>query len=145
MKRGFTLLEIIIVIIIIGILATLGLTQYGRVVERSRGAEARSILGTMRTQAAAFRLEHGNFTGFTVANLGVGGTASDIPTACAATHFFSYGTATTCAGTACTFTATRCEGAAGKQPGAPAGSGWTLVLTSDYATGADTWSGTGGY
>lgn len=47
MKKGFTLLELIIVIIIIGILATLGLTQYARMVERGRGAEARQLLGNI--------------------------------------------------------------------------------------------------
>ena len=32
MKRGFTLLELVVVILIVGVLATLGFTQYGRMV-----------------------------------------------------------------------------------------------------------------
>ncbi|MDD5130223.1 MAG: prepilin-type N-terminal cleavage/methylation domain-containing protein, partial [Candidatus Omnitrophica bacterium] len=45
MKKGFTLVELIIVVIIVGILASIGLTQYNKVVEKSRAAEARMILG----------------------------------------------------------------------------------------------------
>lgn len=46
--RGFTLLELVVVMIIVGVLATLGMSQYGRTVERSRQAEAISILGALR-------------------------------------------------------------------------------------------------
>jgi prepilin-type N-terminal cleavage/methylation domain-containing protein len=41
-KKGFTLLELIVVIVIIGVLATLGLTQYASMVERGRSAEAKA-------------------------------------------------------------------------------------------------------
>jgi len=33
MKQGFTLIELIVVIIIVGILASVGMTQYTKVVE----------------------------------------------------------------------------------------------------------------
>ncbi len=49
MKRGFTLLELIIVIVVIGLLASIGVTEYFKVVERSRGSEAKSVLGSIRT------------------------------------------------------------------------------------------------
>ena len=47
-KSGFTLLEIIIVIIIIGILASLALPKFFKTVEFSRSAEALTSLGTIR-------------------------------------------------------------------------------------------------
>ena len=47
-KSGFTLLEIIIVIIIVGILASLALPRFFKTVEFSRGQEALANLGTIR-------------------------------------------------------------------------------------------------
>ena len=54
MKRGFTLLELMVVIIILGVLATLGVMQYQAAIEKSRGAEARQVIGQLRSQCAAY-------------------------------------------------------------------------------------------
>ncbi|MCX5697268.1 MAG: prepilin-type N-terminal cleavage/methylation domain-containing protein [Candidatus Omnitrophica bacterium] len=40
MRRAFTLVELIVVVIIIGILLSIGIPQYRKALERSRGAEA---------------------------------------------------------------------------------------------------------
>jgi len=141
-RKGFTLLELIVVLVIIGVLATLGLTQYGRMVERARGAEARAILGDIRKLAYAYRLENGTAAGFAAVNANIGTGADNIPSACTGqtTHYFSYGVVATTDPTV-VITATRCT-AGGKTPIgiAPAG---TLVLTSNVTTGVDTWSGSG--
>jgi len=61
-KAGFTLVEIMIVIIVIGILATISLPMYQKTVERSRIAEATSMLGAIRTAQVRYASEHNSFT-----------------------------------------------------------------------------------
>lgn len=145
-EKGFTLLELIVVGVIVGILATVGIQQYSRAIEQSRGAEAKQILGQVRTTAAGFYLTNANsLTGFSNDNAGIGVQVDRIPSVCRATHYFSYGTGGVTA-TGVTITATRCTGDNGKPPGAVAqATAITLILTTDLSTGVDTWSGTGGY
>jgi len=123
-KSGFTLVELVVVIIIIGILAALGMTQYAKVVEKGRTAEAKSILGALRTAQQARYMEYGSYT--TLTNLPV-----DAPGACTTTHYYSY----TCT-VAGTCTANRCS-AGGKTPNGPVYS-ITLDINGN-------WSGSAGY
>ena len=60
--RGFTLIELIIVIIIIGILASIALPRYGKIVENSRIAEATSMLGSIRKAQMRYALEYDDYT-----------------------------------------------------------------------------------
>jgi len=142
MKKGFTLLELMVVIIILGVLATLGVMQYQAAIEKSRGAEARQIIGQLRSQCAALYMERGTTAQCTTNNLGIG---VDIPGPaagdCAGTHFFAYN-ATPAPLAGITFLATRCTGG-GKTPDATVAG--TLQLVTTYTTGADDWTTTGGY
>lgn len=140
MKDGFTLLELLVVIIILGILATLGLTQYGSTVERTRGAEARAILGLVRFQALAFRLDKGDITNFGANNAGIGSSLDQVPDTCRQSHYFSY--SYSISDPIITTIATRCT-AGGKTPQYFVAT--TLELISNLATGVDTWAGTGNY
>lgn len=45
-RKGFTLIEMIVVVIVLGILVSIAGVQYTKVVERSRGAEAKQVLLT---------------------------------------------------------------------------------------------------
>jgi prepilin-type N-terminal cleavage/methylation domain-containing protein len=130
MKKGFTLLELIIVIVILGVMATLATTQYSRMVEKSRGAEARTALGAIRTNEAAMRLQNGSCSSV-AADAGI---STDFPSACTGTHYFSYGL-TAASGNTFTAVATRCT-TSGKSP---TGSG-SITLTTDFGTGSDAWA-----
>jgi len=147
MNKGFTLLELLIVIIIVGVMATLGLTQYTSVVERSRGAEARQILGQLRSVCAALYMDENTVTPCTgtIANLGLGdGTNGTIPsTACYGSHFFKY-TVAAVGTTGVNFTATRCGTGTGKTPGYGSTNRY-LYLVADYANGTANWSSPNGY
>lgn len=141
MKKGFTLLELIIVILILGILATLAITQYSKMLEKSRGAEARMVLGSIRLQQAAYRAQYFTCAANAMADrIGIGGAGYDIPgtsaAQCAGSHYFWYGMPTVSA-SGVTAVATRCSN--GKAPSAPA---YSMTLQSDFSTNLDTWTTT---
>ncbi|MFA5357152.1 MAG: prepilin-type N-terminal cleavage/methylation domain-containing protein [Candidatus Omnitrophota bacterium] len=126
MKKGFTLLELIVVVIIVGVLGSLGFAQYTKVVEKSRTAEAKAILGALRSAQEAYRLQYGGYTA-TLANL-----STEAPAACSSVYYFTYGVSATSG------TATRCT-TGGKSPQGAA----AYTLTLNYATGE--WGGSAGY
>jgi len=76
MKKGFTLLELIVVIIVLGILASIAVPKYFEVVERGRTAEAVSILGLVRSSQMRHYAEKTTFVGGDCSNLDVGYTGT---------------------------------------------------------------------
>ena len=125
--RSFTLVELIIVVIIVGILASLGLTQYSLLVEKSRTAEAKVGLGVMRDIAYEYYLNNGDMSTITNADVGVSNV-------CTADSFYSYrlwGTSTFV-----NLHAERCT-SGGKNPNASRTYDFGLQFTP--GTGATTW------
>ena len=85
-KSGFTLLEIIIVIIIVGVLASLALPRFFSTVEFSRSTEALTSLGVMRqSMERCYLASGGTYVGCTAATLDV-----EDPSLSPGTHFSSY-------------------------------------------------------
>lgn len=70
MKKGFTLLELIVVIIVLGVIMAIALPQYFKVVERGRTAEAVNVLGVLRAAQIRYYAQNSRFTN-TLANLDV--------------------------------------------------------------------------
>jgi prepilin-type N-terminal cleavage/methylation domain-containing protein len=132
-NKGFTLLEIIVVIVILGIMSTLAATQYTKMVEKSRGAEARVIMGSIRTNEAVMRIQSGACSS-SIVDVGIG---SDYPSACSSTHYFAYNIFATGTNSVFTAVATRCT-TGGKIPNYTTAG--TITLLTNFDNGADTWT-----
>lgn len=70
-RAGFTLIELLVVLVVIGILAVIALPRYGATLERSRQAEATSILGAMRGAQLRYAAENNGAYAATITALDI--------------------------------------------------------------------------
>src|SRR5688572_24946408 len=59
-KTGFTLVEILIVVIILGILAAIVIPQFTNASTEARWSSTASLLQTLRSQIELYKLQHGD-------------------------------------------------------------------------------------
>ncbi|TAM40247.1 prepilin-type N-terminal cleavage/methylation domain-containing protein [bacterium] len=134
-KHGFTLIELIVVIIIVGILAAVGITQYSLMVEKGRTASAKVRLGTMRQLAYQYWLENGDMTNIQNADVGVDATAA----VCNSADYYFYEITGTPNLTQVTLLAGRCNSQTGGGGKTPDASRYYTIYTTFYpGTGVGT-------
>lgn len=63
MKKAFTLIELLIVIVIIGVLATIAIPAYQSYVDKAKWSEAINVLGALRQACEEYRVETGEYPG----------------------------------------------------------------------------------
>lgn len=60
-RKGFTLIELMVVVVIIGILATIGLQQFGGTTDTAKIGKAKADIRTMMSALEVFRMDIGSY------------------------------------------------------------------------------------
>ena len=90
-QGGFTLVELMIVVIIVGILAAVAIPMYQGATERAKASEAVAALGTIRGALRVYYAEHGTYVNaaFTDGALVTAGNVLDCSTTDLLGRYFS--------------------------------------------------------
>ncbi len=69
-EEGFTLIELMVVIVIIGVLATIAIPRYFEAARKAKESEAPVMLKQVHNLMRAYYHEHDTYLGATLANIG---------------------------------------------------------------------------
>lgn len=101
-KRGFTLIEVLTVVVILGVLASLALPKYARAVERSRATEAMASIKAINDSIYAYYAEKETCpTSFKKLVVNFSGTANDGASVTSKYFTFSLDASVNVPGTSC--------------------------------------------
>ena len=132
-QGGFTLVELMIVVIIVGILAAVAIPMYQGATERAKASEAVAALGTIRGAMRVYYAEHGTYIGasFTDGALVTNGSVLDVSDSDLMGRYFSSACYTfNGAPTAAAFSI-ECDGANSAAPKATEVSGIIRTINQD--------------
>ena len=127
-QQGFTLIELMIVVAIIGILAAIAIPAYSDYTAKSQAAEAYTLLDGLKTPIADAVMQDNSATSCTP------------PTSAITSGKYVAGITSSWATPICTLTATYKTTGVNSQL-APGGTAATVILTYNSSTGAFTCSG----
>lgn len=76
-RAGYTLIELMVVVVIVGVLAAVAIPAFRGYIMRSRTGEASTFLGVIKLRQAAYRAEFGQYAGFNADVAAIGWVPGD--------------------------------------------------------------------
>jgi len=143
-QRGFTLIELMIVVAIIGILAAIAIPNFLSYQAKARQTEAKTNLGSVYVAETAFYGERGEYGNFTQIGYALGSVSNSICAICRYTYRIGNSASTTTIGTAATatiITGSTSPNTEGTVAGVNGGSSFTVSAAGNIDSDAalDTW------